>query len=247
MKVNRRQLIQAGLSLAGSSLLPAIGRGQAAAAGRGPSSAGAGSSFLDLVRPPTRVELRTGAGAQPLAGAAGGRWHWSDVEVQTVAEGDLLRISVSAPRTPLERIALRWNAAAAPDLEVLGDHWERSYADLAWKSLDPARVLPWYFLTFDGQQTHGYGVRTEPGALLYFGLDSAGVTLVADLRCGGVAVRLGDRSLAVASLTTRRGGGEESPFAAARAFCRQMCPNPRLPSAPVFGINDWYYAYGKNS
>ena len=26
-----------------------------------------------------------------------------------------------------------------------------------------------------------------------------------------------------------------------------MCDNPRLPAAPVYGSNDWYYAYGKNS
>jgi alpha-galactosidase len=26
-----------------------------------------------------------------------------------------------------------------------------------------------------------------------------------------------------------------------------MCPNPRLPAKPVYGINDWYFAYGNNS
>ena len=26
-----------------------------------------------------------------------------------------------------------------------------------------------------------------------------------------------------------------------------MCAAPRLPAAPVYGSNDWYYAYGKNS
>jgi alpha-galactosidase len=26
-----------------------------------------------------------------------------------------------------------------------------------------------------------------------------------------------------------------------------MCPNPRLPSHPVYGSNDWYWAYGNNS
>jgi hypothetical protein len=26
-----------------------------------------------------------------------------------------------------------------------------------------------------------------------------------------------------------------------------MCPTPRLPSQPVYGSNDWYWVYGKNS
>src|SRR6185295_14055942 len=38
-----------------------------------------------------------------------------------------------------------------------------------------------------------------------------------------------------------------SAFAAIHAFCRQMCPHPRLPAQPVYGSNDWYWAYGKNS
>ena len=26
-----------------------------------------------------------------------------------------------------------------------------------------------------------------------------------------------------------------------------MCPKPKLPKAPVYGYNDWYCAYGKNT
>ena len=26
-----------------------------------------------------------------------------------------------------------------------------------------------------------------------------------------------------------------------------MCPSPRLAKAPVYGYNDWYCAYGKNT
>ena len=64
--------------------------------------------------------------------------------------------------------------------------------------------------------------------------------------------RVGNRSSIRRSIhrnqceTEPRGEGER-PFAAGRAFCRAMCPAPRLPSAPVYGYNDWYCAYGKNT
>ncbi len=38
-----------------------------------------------------------------------------------------------------------------------------------------------------------------------------------------------------------------TPFAATARFCRRMCEAPRLPAAPVYGGNNWYYAYGKSS
>jgi alpha-galactosidase len=239
MTIDRRQMIKATMSLAGASLLPAPGT-------RGQPTPPA-SSFLELIRSPARVELLNGTASQALSPASAGRWHKDDVEVRTIVEDDLLRISVGAPRTALERIVLRWDARVAGSPVVLGDHWERSYADLSWKAIDPGRVMPWYFLTFDGKQTHGYGVRTSPGALVYFKLDADGVTIVADVRCGGAGVRLGERRLSIADVTTRRGHAGERPFEATRAFCRQMCPTPRLLSSPAYGINDWYYAYGKNT
>ncbi|MBQ8511958.1 MAG: alpha-galactosidase, partial [Clostridia bacterium] len=38
-----------------------------------------------------------------------------------------------------------------------------------------------------------------------------------------------------------------SAFDAGRAFCRLMCPVTVLPKHPVYGSNNWYYAYGKSS
>jgi alpha-galactosidase len=246
MKIGRRKMLGATAALAGSSLLPACAtRRPATSAAAGPTPPP--SRFLEIVRLPARVHLLTSGVAEPLDRGSAGHWTRGDVEVETVMEGEVLRISVAAPRTALERIVLRWDVRVEGELVVLGDHWERSYADLAWKAIDPARVLPWYFLTFDGKETHGYGVRTNPGALAHFELDREGVTLVADVRSGGTGVRLGDRRVVVAEVSARRGAGEESAFVAARAFCRQLCPRPRLASAPVYGINDWYYAYGKNT
>ncbi len=42
-------------------------------------------------------------------------------------------------------------------------------------------------------------------------------------------------------------GPMKSPFTVQRALCRVMCPQPRLAPQPIYGFNDWYYAYGNNN
>src|SRR5215216_3600590 len=112
MKIDRRSMIKATMSLAAASLLPApLGCGQSAPPARGTAGPPRpSSSFLELVRPPARVELLTRGGTQALIPSSPGHWQSNDVEVRTVVDGDLLRVSVTAPRTALERIVLRWDA-----------------------------------------------------------------------------------------------------------------------------------------
>ena len=77
-------------------------------------------------------------------------------------------------------------------------------------------------------------------------VDPSGVSLWPDLRNGGRGVNLGSRELAVATVVTESYQGVTS-FAATARFCRRMCEAPRLPEAPVYGGNNWYYTYGKSS
>jgi alpha-galactosidase len=51
----------------------------------------------------------------------------------------------------------------------------------------------------------------------------------------------------VCDVACRAGREGESAFAAIHAFCRQMCAAPVVAPAPIYGSNDWYYAYGENS
>jgi alpha-galactosidase len=83
--------------------------------------------------------------------------------------------------------------------------------------------------------------------LCFWQADAEGISLWADVRSGGVGVELGPRILDVCDVICRSGRAGESSFAAVHAFCRQMCASPRLPRQPVYGSNDWYWAYGKNS
>ncbi|PKO22937.1 MAG: hypothetical protein CVU38_06800 [Chloroflexi bacterium HGW-Chloroflexi-1] len=160
---------------------------------------------------------------------------------------DHLPVTLSAPRTALKRIQIRWRGAFGSGTRFLGDHWERGYGDLAWRGMAPQRPMPWYFLAFDGKATHGYGVKTGARALCFWQVDSAGVSLWLDVRCGGRGVELGNRVLEAAMVVTRTGEDGESPFEAARAFCGLLCDQPLMPAQPVYGSNNWYYSYGKSS
>ena len=65
--------------------------------------------------------------------------------------------------------------------------------------------MPWYFAAYDGQLTHAYGVRTGPRAFCFWHLDDGGISLFADVRSGGVGVRLGERILDVCDVLCRAG------------------------------------------
>lgn len=208
--------------------------------------AGAEEFFLDLVRAPDAVTVVTETGPVALA-PAGGVWRAGGIEVAAGVADGRLRLELAAPDAAVKYVEARWKAAPPAGWKYLGDAWERSYGELEWQPLDGAREMPWYFLASDGRTTHGYGVMTQPSAMCAWRAGETAVTLTADVRCGGAGVRLGPRRLTVCTVTARRGRTEETPFEAARAFCRQMCPSPRLPKDPVYGFNDWYCDYGKNS
>ena len=205
------------------------------------------ATLLDLARGPDAVSVRTASGEQQLARAGADRWEGKGISIRMVTVPGALRIELSAPSVAVARVGLRWRGRLDRTRLILGDAWERGYGDLEWRGFVPDRVMPWYLLAYDGERTDGYGVRTGAAAFCSWQVDPAGISLWADIRSGGVPVQLGERTLRVCDVVCRAGRNGESPFAALRAFCRQMCAKPLLPTQPVYGSNDWYWAYGKNS
>ena len=202
--------------------------------------------FVTIHRIPDLVRAFGPDGEIALDDVGDGSWVGAGIEVGvSVLAGHVALALRSAGN--VSRLQFRWRGDLRGITQYLGDHWERSYGDLEWRGEVPGRTMPWYFLAHDGTRTHGYGVRTGPGGLCFWNADAEGISLWADVRSGGVPVRLGDRTLAVAEVVCREGRSGENPFGAAREFCRQMCLAPRLPDRPVYGTNDWNYAYGNNS
>lgn len=199
-------------------------------------------NFPDILRPPDYAAIRTPQGQFPLL-PQGGHWRRDDVIVD---DGAGRVITIESPRTALEHVLLRWRATFPANARFLGDHWERSYGDLEWRSSVPDRVMPWYFLASSGDTSRGYGVGTGAAAIAFWQVDPEGISLWLDVRNGGDAVQLGERRLAAAMIRQTSAEPGRTPFDTARALCAALSPKPCLPGAPVYGGNNWYYTYGAN-
>jgi len=201
--------------------------------------------ILPLQELPTEVSIETDeetvvrSGRSRIA-AAGGALTFEQSEHE-------LSVSLRETSQALRRITLYWQATIDTKTRYLGDHWERSYGDLRWEVLRPERVMPWYFMVFDGVHTHGYGVRTNTACFAFWRVHDGGVILNLDLRSGTVGVQLDGRTLRLVDIHVRQGRDNETPFQAARNFCAELSTGPRLPDHPVYGANDWYCHYGRNS
>ena len=205
------------------------------------------STYLDVLRQPDAVFAYSGLDHASSLVRTGSHWRGNSVEVETAEKQNELPIQVACPGSRLTHLHFRWRAEVSPTLLCLGDAWERSYGDLAWRAIVPNRVMPWYFLTFDGEYVHGYGLKTGAGSFGFWQLDPEGASLWLNLCNGGSGVLLGERRLAAATIVAREGTQQEEPVLAAREFCRMMCPTSRRIHGPIYGSNDWYYAYGNSS
>ena len=180
-----------------------------------------------------------------LSRTAEAQWSGQGVTVMLATNR---QISVVAPSTPLLWIELRWPADWPVGARVLCDAWERAYGELGWRDIAELPLFsPWYFLVSANGVTDGCGIEVQPNALAGWRLEKDALALHLDVSAGGDPVELGSRVLDAARIVCRRGEKGERAFAAGRAFCRQMCPKPRLPKEPVYGYNDWYCAYGENT
>lgn len=210
------------------------------------------ASYIDVLRIPDHVavferfEGSLPSGRQDLTRAAQ-RWTGGSFEIETVADRSSLKIMLSSPSQPVSLVHLRWNARVEPGLLVLGDAWERSYGDLGWRNIIPERPMPWYFATWDQSACHGYGVQTDARALCFWTLDQQGVSLWLNVTNGGNGVELGQRRLAAATVVTHRGADGESAFDGVAALCRALCARPTRKLTPIYGANDWDYAYGAST
>jgi alpha-galactosidase len=169
------------------------------------------------------------------------------IEVSLKHNGDALSVYVQSPGTELNAVRLKWKHDTGASTKVLGDHWERSYGDLAWKSPDAETKNPWYVVLHDGHQSACFGVKTGCNSICWWAVKNHSLELTMDTQSGGIGVQLGQRKLHAADVITLKSKDGETPFATTQRFCRLMCPITRLPKQPVYGINDWYFAYGNNS
>jgi alpha-galactosidase len=196
---------------------------------------------------PDSVSAQTNAGWFTLKPTNQESWQYEDVVVGIKPEGNFLPVTILSPVSALNAIRLSWKYPLSKNAVLLGDHWERSYGDLAWKQVSQAAKMPWYFIQHDKGDTICFGVKTGCQAICYWQLEGDTLNLTLDTRSGGEGVQAGNRMIQAAGIVTAKNDNGENAYATARRFCKLMCEAPRPVSKPVYGINDWYFAYGNNS
>lgn len=182
-----------------------------------------------------------------------------DVRFEMSMLGSTIRLTLTAGSTPMRFLRLRWHFTddekRRTPVRVFGDAWERGGGDLEWRGIVPERGMPWFTLVSNGsdsepdvsgRSTDCFGVKTQPGAFCFWQYDTAGVTMWADVRNGGSGVILNGRTLKVCDIVFET-YENCTAFEAGKRFCRRMCDAPLLPKEPVYGANNWYYAYGISS
>jgi alpha-galactosidase len=201
---------------------------------------------LRAMRFPDLVSVRCAGEWISLTGATE-NWKQDNLQVSINLNGDVLSIFISAPQHELEFIKCSWRQVPPASSKCLADHWERSYGDLSWEPTSSARRSPWYLLISDTIQTQAFGVKTGANSICSWLLSPGSLELLMDTNSGGSGVLLGERNLHAADIVTTESQPGESPWNTDIRFCKLMCTNPRIPESPVYGINDWYFAYGNNS
>ena len=168
----------------------------------------------------------------------------SEVTVKQTDEGN--GIVLLNAEYPVFFIELTWSYQTPKDARTLGDTWERTYGDMQWLPLDPDRMNPWYVLAYKDGRTTGFGMCVGPNAIGAWKISPDSVTLILDVRNGGDGAQVQGRTIELCQFVSETYEGM-SPYRACQAFCALMSPHPLLPDKPLYGGNNWYYAYGKSS
>lgn len=166
------------------------------------------------------------------------------VKYEYIVQKDCAKIVVYPSGSPIKYLKLRFSADLSFVDKVLGDQWERSglNAYIEWRSVMASRVLPWYCVLKGGEKTACYGVKTGANCFAFWQVDTHGITLFLNLKSGDDGTDLKEPLLACELVETFAENAD--CFTVVKSFCGRMCEKPVLPKQPIFGVNNWYWAYG---
>jgi hypothetical protein len=95
------------------------------------------------IRPPDHIFFSDSAGRALPGEKSEITWRHQGTEVTCLSTSDSLAVDVRAEGSCVRRVRLRWNEPQPANALYLGDHWERGYGDLAWRTCVPERIMPW--------------------------------------------------------------------------------------------------------
>lgn len=172
----------------------------------------------------------------------------SDVKYEYVVGENTAKVIVYPSGSPVKFLKLRFRGDLSFVDKVYGDTWERSGQGcfLEWRSVMGARMMPWFCYLKGDDKMMCYGVKTGADCFAAWLVDVHGVTLFLNLTNGSMGTDLKEPIVAC-EVVQLEGDRYEDPYNVARRFSTMLCDAPVLPTEPIFGVNNWYWAYGKIS
>lgn len=169
------------------------------------------------------------------------------VNYEYVIENGVGKVIVHPSEAPVKYLKFRFSGDMLGIDKVLGDQWERAglNAYIEWRSVMAGRNLPWYCFALSGNKTACYGVKTGADCFAFFQIDTHGVTLFMNLCNGNDGTDLQESIVACEVVELFEEG--EDVYKTAHKFTKMLCDHPVLPKEPVYGFNNWYWAYGNIS
>ncbi|MBR3681218.1 MAG: hypothetical protein IKL79_04360 [Clostridia bacterium] len=202
-------------------------------------------NFVSVLRTPDAVFGATEASPfrfEERASAA------CDVKYDYTVGEKSARVTVYPSGAPVKYLKLRFRGDMNGIESVYGDQWERCCdgALFEWRSVMPHRALGWFCYVKMGGRIGCYGVKTGADCFAFWQVDLHGVTLFLNLKSGSVGTDLAEPILACEVVEHFSDEGEDA-YTVAKRFSAMLCDAPVLPAEPIFGVNNWYWAYGKIS
>lgn len=172
----------------------------------------------------------------------------NDVKFAYEVKGNSAKVTVYPSGSPVKYLKLRFRGELSFVDKVYGDQWERVGGDCfaEWRSVMPSRALPWFCYLRGEGRTACYGVKTGAECFAFWQTDTRGVTLFLNL-CNGTRGTDISEPLVACEVVQYFSPEGEDVFVSARKFSHIMCETPILPKEPIFGVNNWYWAYGRIS
>ena len=200
------------------------------------------NTFISVLRAPDNSFGATEASPYRFAEAA---TKANDVKYDYTVKNGVARVTVYPSGSPVKYLKLRFRGDHSFVDKVYGDQWERSGGNcfLEWRSMMSSRLMPWFcYLIGDGKMKC-YGVKTGADCFAAWQCDVHGVTLFLNLTCGKNGTDLAEPLLAC-EIVELEGAQGEDPYYVAKRFSAMLCDAPIIPKEPIFGVNNWYWAYG---
>lgn len=202
--------------------------------------------FIDILRQPDSAVGATDASPFRFEERACGPC--SDVKYTYEIRGNSARITVYPSGSPVKYLKLRFRGDLSFAESVYGEQWERvgmGY-NAEWRSIAPYRGLPWFCYIKGDNRYACYGVKTGPDCFPFWQVDSHGITLFLNLCIGNDGTDLKEPLIACEVVQYVSDEGADA-YLTAQKFSKMMCDSPLLPKEQIFGVNNWYWAYGKIS